>query len=142
VIVLDTNVVSELARRTPDPNVVAWLEDAGSDLSITATTVGELCYGLERLPQGRRRSGLARDIAKLISTFQDRVLSYDHRAGRRFGKIAALRESLGRPITVADAQIAAICFVHDAACATRNTKDLIDTGVDLVNPWLEKRAPS
>lgn len=134
-IIVDTNVISETARSAPDPNVVTWLRTVDDDLYITATSVGELFLGVERLARGRRRSRLVRELSALMVTFHDRVLPYDETAGRQFGIVAAQRESLGRPITVADAQIAAICRSHNAICATRNVKDFADTGVELVNPW-------
>lgn len=134
-IVLDTNVVSETTRRSPHPSVVHWLETTKDELFLTSITVGELLFGLSRLRDGRRRAALTEGVTSLLAQFNDRVLPYDVAASRHFGALAAHRESIGRPIGVADAQIAAICLAHKAPCATRNVKDFEETGVELVIPW-------
>lgn len=134
-IVLDTNVVSETTKRRPDPAVVRWLESAGDELYLTAVTAGELLFGVARLTDGQRRKSLTDATSELLRTFRDRILPYDAAAAGHYGIIAAHRESIGRPISAADAQIAAICLAHKAICATRNVKDFDETGVKLVNPW-------
>lgn len=134
-IVLDTNVVSETTRRNPNPSVVQWLESTKEELFLTSITVGELLFGLSRLRDGRRRTTLTEGVTSLLARVNDRILPYDVAAAHHFGALAANRESIGRPIGVADAQIAAICLAHKAICATRNVKDFGETGVELVNPW-------
>jgi len=135
VIVLDTNVVSELSKPMPDATVVAWV-DAQVELAITATTLAELRFGVARLPQGKRRTALSEAIAQLVADDLDgRVLPFDGACADAYGLIAAARERAGRPIGVADGQIAAICGAHDAVLATRNVRDFLDTGIELVNPW-------
>lgn len=135
-IVVDTNVVSELMRRQPAGEVVAWF--AGQDqtgLRLTSVTVAELLYGIARLPRGRRRDSLNAAADELTSRFADDVLAFDLAAARRYSGIVTARERAGSPIAALDAQIAAICLVHDALLATRNMKDFAETGVDIVNPW-------
>jgi predicted nucleic acid-binding protein len=135
VIVLDTNVVSELSKPMPDATVVAWV-DAQGGLAITATTLAELRFGVARLPQGKRRTLLSEAIAHLVADDLDgRVLPFDGACADAYGLIAAARERAGRPIGVADGQIAAICGVHGATLATRNIADFADTGIELINPW-------
>jgi toxin FitB len=137
VIILDTNVISELARIDPQPNVVTWLDSQpAAEIATTAVTAAELLSGAARLPDGRRRAALAEIIDALINEdFRDRVQPFDSQAAGRYGAVVAGREKLGRPISMADAQIAAICSVHGATLATRNTGDFTDTGISLINPW-------
>lgn len=134
-IVLDTNVVSEIAKPTPDATVLAWVDAQGA-LAITATTLAELRFGVARLPQGKRRTMLSEAISQLVTDDLDgRVLPFDGACADAYGLIAAARERAGRPIGVADGQIAAICGVHEATLATPNVRDFVDTGIELVNPW-------
>ncbi|HMR48331.1 MAG TPA: type II toxin-antitoxin system VapC family toxin [Arachnia sp.] len=137
-IVLDTNVVSELFRPTPDQRVVAWVEALPGDVAITAVTLAELLAGVRRLPDGRRKTALAVQIDEVLQSYRDSraVLAFDDEAAPHYATILAAREAAGLPISTADAQIAAICRAHAASCATRNTKDFAHTGVDLLNPWL------
>ena len=125
-IVVDTNVISELTRQAPAPEVVSWLDSLAADeVATTAITAAELLYGVEQLPAGRRETEL----------FQGRVLSFDEPAASRYAEIVARRERLGRSIGIADAHIAAVCRAIGAILATRNTGDFEDTGIDLINPW-------
>ncbi|MCL2423713.1 MAG: type II toxin-antitoxin system VapC family toxin [Micrococcales bacterium] len=136
-IVLDTNVVSELMQPRPDPAVVAWVDaQDASVLCLPATCVGEILYGIARLPAGKRRDRLAEQLTDMLtSDFAGRVLPFDDCCAPLFAQIAADRDACGRPVSVADAQIAAVCRRHDAPLATRNTKDFVSTGVTLLNPW-------
>ncbi len=136
-IVLDTNVISELARQQPDPGVLSWLDALEvSDVGTTAVTAAELRYGVARLPDGHRKRELAVVIRGILTEdFHGRVLPFDEHASLRYADIVTARERAGRPIGVADAQIAAICHDLGAALATRNTADFEDTGIDLIDPW-------
>lgn len=137
-IVLDTNVVSELMRPAPAPTVMAWLQEhSGNDMCTTAVTVAEIRYGITRLPEGRRRETLHQAAAEIFAAFPHQVLPFDLAAASSYADVVAHRESLGTPIDGFDAQIAAICRAHAATLATRNTKDFADTGIALVNPWQE-----
>lgn len=136
-IILDTNVVSELFRPAPSPQVEAWLS-AQWDTSIFFTTIGEaeLRFGVASLPDGRRRDDLADAIDTVMAgIFQNRVLPFDQVAARTYAVIAANRKVLGRPISRFDCQIAAIARAHEATVATRNTLDFQQCGIGLVNPW-------
>lgn len=136
-IVLDTNVISELFRREPDARVVAWLESLAGDVRITAVTLAELFAGVRRLPEGRGKEELRRAVAAAVEPYRGShaVLPFDESCAEAYVEVLDLREKAGLPIATADAQIAAICRTHRATCATRNTKDFVDTGVDLVDPW-------
>jgi len=137
VIILDTNVISELARIDPEPVVVTWLDSLpAGEVATTAITAAELLYGVARMPGGRHRAALAEIIDALINEdFRDRVQPFDSQAANQYTTVVAGREKLGRPVSLADAQIAAICRVHGATLATRNTGDFTDTGISLINPW-------
>ena len=136
-IVLDTNVLSELMRRRPAARVVRWVDDqdAGA-LAITAVTVAELLYGVARLAAGARKATLAAAVDALVrEDFSGRVLPFDVVAAARYAELIAGRERDGRPISVSDGQIAAICRCHGAALATRNVRDFDATGIAVLDPW-------
>lgn len=135
-IVLDTNVVSELMRAEPAPEVLAWLrQNSGSGLYTTAVTVAEIRYGIARLPEGRRRDSLHQAANEVFAAFPRQVLPFDLAAAGAYADVVAGREMNGQPIDGFDAQIAAICRVHAATLATRNTKDFAGTGLKVVDPW-------
>jgi predicted nucleic acid-binding protein len=137
-IVLDTNVVSELMRPTPTSAVLTWLRGhPGDELYTTAITVAEIRYGIARLPGGRRREALHQAADEVFAAFPDQVLPFDLAAAAAYADVVAQREGLGKPINGFGAQIAAICRVHTAVLATRNTKDFGDTGVAIEDPWQE-----
>lgn len=138
-IILDTNVVSELMRAAPAPAVLRWVDaqDPGA-LWLASVTVQELFYGIARLPTGQRRSRIDELVtAMLDEDFAGQVAAYDGEAAAIAGKLLARCECDGRPMPLADAQIAAICLAHGATLATRNTKDFELAGLVLVNPWEE-----
>ncbi|HEY6494007.1 MAG TPA: type II toxin-antitoxin system VapC family toxin [Trebonia sp.] len=136
-IVLDTNVISELARQVPDAGVLSWLDSLEiSDVATTAIGAAELRHGVARLPEGHRKRELAGVIRSILTEdFNGRVLPFDERSSVQYATIVVGRERIGRPIGAADAQIAAICRDSGSILATRNTADFEETGVELVNPW-------
>ena len=136
-IILDTNVLSELMRADPNENVLAWLDAQNmQDLQTTAITVAELFYGVARLPHGRRKSGLRGAIESMFEgELAGKVLPFNDHCARQCALLVAEREAQGRPISSANAQIAAICHSRDAALATRNGKDFEGTGVQVIDPW-------
>ena len=136
-IVLDTNVISEIFRPQPEGRVLAWMEGLPGDVAITAVTLAELLTGVRRLPEGRRRSMLAARIDAALDPDRETsaILPFDGRAAEQYADVLVARDQAGLPIHTAHAQIAAICRAHGAACATRNSKDFTGTGVELVDPW-------
>ena len=136
-ILLDTNVLSELMRPTPSAKVVGWIEARPrSRLGITAITQAEILYGIELLPKGRRKSGLlAAAQTMFLEDFRGRVFPFNSDAAHAFAKISAARHTQGKPISQLDAQIAAIVQTLGAELATRNVTDFEGCGIKLLNPW-------
>ena len=127
-------------RFDPAHTVSSWVaKHAGSQLAVTAVTEAEIFYGLELMPAGKRRNGLQTAAETLfMKLFRGRTLPFDSEAARLYAKIASTRRAKGKPISVPDAQIAAIVLAHDAVLATRNIMDFAGCGIRLVNPWKEK----
>ena len=137
-ILLDTNVLSELMRPHPNNGVVTWIDAlSDDDVWISAITVGEVRLGLALLPEGRRKQtliGLAEEMFQ--EEFFEKCLPFDYQAAEVYAQIVSSRSRQGRPIAVEDAQIAAIALSVDLKLATRNVKDFL--GIEelkLVNPW-------
>lgn len=136
-IILDTNVLSELMRPKPSPVVVAWVaRQPAAELFTTSISEAEVFYGIELLTKGKRREGLlAAAEAMFAEDLAGRIFGFESDAARVFSKIAAHRRALGRPISHADAQIAAIAQMRGAKLATRNVADFEDCGLDVLDPW-------
>jgi toxin FitB len=136
-IILDTNVLSEMMRLDPDAVVTKWLS-ARPAISLFTTTVtqAEILYGLELLTADERRSRLATAAQEMFAIdFAGRVLSFDQAAAQAYAEIAVARRRAGRPIAQFDAQIAAIARSRDAAVATRNVPDFEGCGIGVIDPW-------
>ncbi|MHB8766118.1 MAG: PIN domain-containing protein [Deferrisomatales bacterium] len=136
-IVLDTNVLSELMRPAPEERVTGWVAARpAASLFTTTITQAEILYGVAVLPEGRRRDALAAAVQSLFGEdLAGRVLPFDAEAAQAYAVVAAKRRKAGQPMAQFDAQIAAICLSRGAALATRNLADFIGCGVDVVNPW-------
>jgi len=136
-IVLDTNVVSEMMRPASAPAVLSWLN--GQDVSrlfLTSITVGEIRYGLRVLPQGKRRRSLEDGFERIhAQAFAGRILVFDEAAALRYGEIMGRRKEIGRPLAILDGQIAAIAWSNGCSVATRNVQDFIECGVEVINPF-------
>jgi len=137
-IILDTNVISELMKETPDEIVSVWLgKQKSGNLAITAIAIAEIQRGILRLPEGKRRQKLGTNYNEFIeSAFSGRVLPFDEQAAHIYGDIASKREKAGFNTNAVDLMIAAIVKCHKASIATRNTKDFKDCGIKLINPWV------
>lgn len=136
-ILLDTNVVSEVMRAAPSPAVLVWLN--GQDtatLFVSTVTIAEIEFGLRVLPEGNRRTGLRDRFEQfLLQAFAGRVRDFDQPAARSYGDIMGDRREIGRPMSVPDGQIAAIARSHGLAVATRNVPDFENCGLTIVNPF-------
>ena len=136
-IILDTNVLSELMKSQPDKSVMRWVgKQKAASLFITTLTQAEILYGLETLPIGKRRKALTAAAKSMFDRdFSDRILSFNTDAAKLFAIVSAKRKKVGLPISQIDAQIAAVTLSYNATLATRNTKDFTECGIDLINPW-------
>ena len=134
-IVVDTNVLSELMRPVPSAQVVAWLRTNAAKIAIPSVVIGELRYGVARLPAGKRKDSLTAALDALIERFSGSLIAYDVLAANACGEVLAKAEAAGRPMNLADAQIAACAQVARAALATRNVADFATTGLKLIDPW-------
>lgn len=136
-IVLDTNVISEVFKLAPAPDVVAWLQQQDDALVYTtAVTRGELLYGLNIMARGKRRDMLVSGLQRVFAVrFADHVLPYDEAAADAYAAILAKRRDMGRPTGVSDAMIAGITHSRGATLATRNVRDFEGCGINLIDPW-------
>ena len=136
-VLLDTNVVSELMRDVPSAEVLVWMDDLPtSELFVTAITEAEVRTGIAFLPEGARRRGLAYAAERTLGDlFAGRVLPFDSGAARAYADIAAASRAAGRPISQSDCQIAATARSRGMAVATRNVRDFSNAGVEVIDPW-------
>jgi predicted nucleic acid-binding protein len=138
-IVLDTNVLSEVLRPTPNTRVVEWLnEQPRASVFTTTVTRGEILYGIRVLPAGKRRTGLWDAATKIFDVdLAGQVLTFDIAAADEFVEISAARRAAGRPIAQFDALIAGIARSRGASLATRNVNDFEACDIEIINPWTE-----
>lgn len=136
-IVVDSNVVSEVMRPQPSELVLNWLNaQDGSRLFVTTITLAEIGYGLRILPEGQRRRQLQRRFEQFIAqAFEERVLDFTVSAAHAYAEILGYRKEVGYPMSLPDGQIAGIAHAHGFAVATRNIKDFQDCGLELINPF-------
>ena len=136
-IILDTNVVSEAMKPTPDATVRAWLNDQVAEtLYLSSVTLAELLFGVTVLPAGKRKNRLTRTLEGLLKLFEERVLPFDTDAARCFAGLTADARSRGRDLPTADGFIAAIAASHGFIVASRDTSPYEAAGVKVINPWL------
>ena len=133
---LDTCVVSELRKPHPDDGVLAWFEMCAEDmLYLSAVTLGELCYGIELLPESRRKIALMTWYAQVCLSYTGHILDVTLPVLERWGSFRATRQKSGGTLAMGDGLIAATAIVNGMTVVTRNTSDFIGLGVDLINPW-------
>ena len=136
-VVVDTNIVSELMHADPSAKVLAWVDDTPTrQLFVTSVTEAEVRAGIAFLPGGARRRGLAEAAERVFGDlFAGRILPFDSAAARVYADVAASRRAVGRPLSQADGQIAAIARSRGMSVAMRNVRDFSDTGIDVIDPW-------
>jgi predicted nucleic acid-binding protein len=134
-IFLDTNVISETLRRTPDPAVVAWLVRNDAELALPTVTIAEVAFGIGKTRPDERAARLEQGLASWRHRFADRIFAFTEAAALAYGDImsAALRHE--RPMTAPDGMIAAIARINGGRLATRNLADFATTGLELICPW-------
>jgi predicted nucleic acid-binding protein len=137
-ILLDTNVVSELWRPIPDPTVMSWVNAQPTATQYLCTpVVAELRFGIERLTEGSRKQRLKEAAERLFAGYRGRILNFDVAAAEQFARISVRRERMGRRLEPMDAMIAAVALAHRMILVTRDTNDFLDTGLDLIDPFAE-----
>ncbi|MER2603309.1 MAG: type II toxin-antitoxin system VapC family toxin [Candidatus Competibacter phosphatis] len=135
-IVLDTNVVSEAMKATPNPAVLAWLdEQAAETLYLSSVTLAELLFGIGVLPAGRRKEALTQMLDGLLALFEDRVLAFDTAAARRYADLAVTARAAGKGFPTPDGYIAAIAKARGFTVATRDVAPFKAVGLNVINPW-------
>ena len=136
-IILDTNVISELLRPAPEPKVEHWLSaQEGLNVYLTSISEAELRFGLAIMGNGKHRAALVDAVDRILrEDLAGRILPFDSDAAQSYATIAASRRAAGRPIAQADCQIASIADTRGATVATRNTTDFEGCEIDLINPW-------
>lgn len=133
---LDTCVLSELVKSTPDAHVIRWFEARKAhELCISAMTWGELQRGVTKLPESKRRSELTLWLQQLETGFEDRILAFDKNVSRVWAHMTAQAETQGKSMAAFDVIIAATARAHDCKLVSRNVRDFVNDGIDVINPW-------
>lgn len=136
-ILLDTNIISEIMKSAPSVSVVNWLNQQNPDIIFISTiTIAEISYGLHILPHSKRRKLLESRFEQYVSqAFTQRILIFNKSAAKLYGEVMGYRKTMGKPLSILDGQIAAIALSNNASVATRNLKDFTDCGINLINPF-------
>ncbi|MDR2188389.1 MAG: type II toxin-antitoxin system VapC family toxin [Azonexus sp.] len=139
-ILLDTNVISELWRPLPNPDVLAWVDaQLVETLYLSAITVAELRFGVAAMPAGKRRTLYQERLEKkILPVFTGRILSFDLDASRAYAGLMAQARAAGKGIGVADGYIAAIAAAHGLMVATHDTSPFVAAGLRVIDPWIER----
>lgn len=135
-IVVDTNVLSELTKRRPDPNVIRWYQRASqADLYITTVTMAEMLTGVNRMEDSPDADVKAEMVLEVLERYHRRTLAFDALAATECANITSLRFAAGRPIALADAMIAATAIAVEADAIATRDKDFTDVGIPVLDPW-------
>lgn len=135
-LILDTNVISELIKPTPNPSVMAWFKHLSPQpLATTSITAAELSYGAAILPDGKRKQAILEALAASMAEFKGLILPFDHVAANVYGELMAHLRQKGTPIGQSDAMIAAITARHEGQLITRNIRHFEPCGIDIINPF-------
>ena len=135
---VDTNVFSEMARPKPDAAVLEWIRHNEPNLYVSTITIGELCHGIERLPNGVRKTNLQKWLAGLCDRMEGRVLSFNLATAHVWGRLVARWAKSGLSVPALDSQLAATAHRHGLTMVTRNVADFQNAGVKLLNPFSSK----
>lgn len=139
-VILDTNVISELMKKSADARVQSWLDNIPiHQVYMSAITKAEIEYGVSILPKGKKRKRIEEAVSAVLTLFSGQILSFTAESATLFARLKSKRKRIGRPISYADAQIASIACQHNYQLATRNTMDFEEIdGLKLINPWKAK----
>jgi len=133
---LDTCVISELVKPSPNPMVLDWLHDIPSErLFLSVITIGEIRKGLTKLPNSKRKDRLTEWLNSLLEDYQDRIYSIDLAVAENWGVMQGKAETSGMPMSSMDSLIAAIAYTHNLILVTRNVIDFKATNLPVNNPW-------
>jgi toxin FitB len=136
-ILLDTNILSEVMKPSPNPSVKAWLNNQVSEtLYISSVTLAEMLFGIAALPAGKRKDMLAQVFDGLLKLFENRILSFDTEAARHYAKLAITARDDGKGFPTPDGYIAAIAASHGFIVASRDTSPYEAAKVVTINPWV------
>ena len=138
-ILIDTNIISEIMSQSPEPNVINWINNQDSLILFVSTiTIAEINYGLRIMPDGQRKKLLTERFTYFITkAFEQRILSFNEDAANHYAEIMAHKKEIGRPMSIPDGQIAAVARSNELSIATRNTRDFDECGIILINPFNE-----
>lgn len=136
-IIIDTNVISAMMAPSPANTALNWLNHQDTlELYLSTITIAEIGYGLQIIPDGKRRKRLACRFKDFVSNgFEQRILNFDEAAAHKYAEVMAHRRTMGRPLSIPDGQIASIARINNFAVATRNIRDFEECGLKLINPF-------
>lgn len=132
---VDTNVISEIAKKDPDAKALAWITEHDSELFLSSITIEEMRFGALALPKGKRRTQLQNTVDEIVATYESRIWVFDAAAAECCAEYHVSAISIGRTPTIEDLMIAAIATCHGATVVTRNIRDFDYLGVDTLNPF-------
>jgi predicted nucleic acid-binding protein len=134
-IFLDTNVISETLKHAPDEAVLAWLVRHDAELALPTVAIGEIAFGIAKIKPDQRAKRLERGLSEWRARFAGRIFHFTEDAALSYGDIMGQARRQGRPMSVPDGMIAAIATINGGRLATRNVRDFVTTGLDIVSPW-------
>jgi len=134
-IFVDTNVISESLKKTPDPAVLAWLVRNDAELALPTVTIAEVAFGIQKVRPDKRADRLEQGLSRWRHRFADRIFGLTEEAALAYGEIMGAATRQGRGMSAPDGMIAAIARVNGGRLATRNLNDFGTTSLDLISPW-------
>lgn len=134
-IFVDTNVVSETLRKSPDEAVTAWLVRHDAELALPTVTIAEIAFGIQKIRPNERADRLEQGLSEWRRRFAGRIFGLTEKAALAYGELMGTAARQGRPMSVPDGMIGAIARVNDGSLATRNLSDFETTGLTLISPW-------
>ena len=134
-IFVDTNVISESLKKTPDPVVLAWLVRNDAELALPTVTIAEVAFGIQKIRPDERADRLEQGLSRWRHRFADRIFGLTEEAALAYGEIMGAATRQGRGMSAPDGMIAAIARVNGGRLATRNLNDFGTTSLDLISPW-------